>query len=287
MTTLRALCRCLRYIIAGVLVAAMVIPSQVFALDINVTAEVPVPVPPEIIDATVIFSGFSYPNSAMRILKDGTQVVTGAADAQGRYTITVTTAPGAYTFGVIGKDIRGRDGAVTNFSLALTSGATVTISDVFLAPTIATNATSVTAGETVAFSGFTVPQSTVTLTVNSFQEKIYTATSNSAGEWLINVATSTFEAGTHTASAKSTTGTLASEISGIVSFIVKGAQPPNKCDGKVSGDINCDGKVDLIDFSIMLYYWNVTHPANARVDINADGVVDEADFSILLFYWTG
>ncbi|MDP2930289.1 MAG: hypothetical protein Q8N56_01625 [bacterium] len=51
------------------------------------------------------------------------------------------------------------------------------------------------------------------------------------------------------------------------------------------GDINEDGKVDLIDFSILLYNYGI--PINKKADLNNDGVVDLVDFSIMLYWWTG
>jgi hypothetical protein len=52
-------------------------------------------------------------------------------------------------------------------------------------------------------------------------------------------------------------------------------------------DINCDGRINLTDFSILLYFWEATNPLNKAVDINNDQVVNLTDFSILLFDWTG
>ena len=51
-------------------------------------------------------------------------------------------------------------------------------------------------------------------------------------------------------------------------------------------DFNCDGKVNSIDFSILLYFWKSKPPfKNQYVDINKDGKVDSVDFSILLYEW--
>ena len=51
-------------------------------------------------------------------------------------------------------------------------------------------------------------------------------------------------------------------------------------------DFNCDGKVNSVDFSIMLYYWKAKSPfANRYVDINNDAQVNSVDFSILLYQW--
>jgi hypothetical protein len=53
-----------------------------------------------------------------------------------------------------------------------------------------------------------------------------------------------------------------------------------------SGDLNCDGKINSIDFSILLYYWKAKALfKNQYVDMNKDGKVDSVDFSILLFRW--
>jgi hypothetical protein len=49
-------------------------------------------------------------------------------------------------------------------------------------------------------------------------------------------------------------------------------------------DVNLDGKINLIDFSIFLTGWGKTDP---RFDFNNDTKVNLADFSILLFNWTG
>lgn len=54
-------------------------------------------------------------------------------------------------------------------------------------------------------------------------------------------------------------------------------------------DLNCDGRVNLVDFSILAYWWKrpLTAVAKQRVDFNGDGKVDLVDFSILAYHWTG
>ncbi len=54
----------------------------------------------------------------------------------------------------------------------------------------------------------------------------------------------------------------------------------------VGGDSNHDKKVNLIDFSIMLSFFNVKYPfPNPCADINNDRKVNIIDFSILLSQW--
>lgn len=49
-------------------------------------------------------------------------------------------------------------------------------------------------------------------------------------------------------------------------------------------DLNCDGYVDIVDFSIM-YYWFDKEDPPRRVDLDPDGTIDIADFSVMAFYW--
>jgi hypothetical protein len=54
----------------------------------------------------------------------------------------------------------------------------------------------------------------------------------------------------------------------------------------VGADFNHDGRVDSVDFSIMLAYWGTSGPINNPcVDINGDKKIDSVDFSILLYQW--
>jgi uncharacterized membrane protein YgcG len=60
---------------------------------------------------------------------------------------------------------------------------------------------------------------------------------------------------------------------------------PSKC--SIKGDFNCDGKINSIDFSILIYYFlRTTLPfKNQYVDMNKDNKVDSVDFSIFLYNW--
>ena len=71
-----------------------------------------------------------------------------------------------------------------------------------------------------------------------------------------------------------------SGYSQVVNFYVgtRDAQSPR------TGDVNGDGKVNLTDFSIMLFHWG---GADDIADLNSDGQVNLTDLSIMLFNWTG
>ena len=56
---------------------------------------------------------------------------------------------------------------------------------------------------------------------------------------------------------------------------------PEECERKP--DLNGDGKVDLIDFSILLSQWRMF---DCKADLDKSGRVDLKDLSILLKAWT-
>lgn len=50
-------------------------------------------------------------------------------------------------------------------------------------------------------------------------------------------------------------------------------------------DFNCDGHVDLLDFSIFLYYMEEPY-VSATHDLNNDGALNLKDISIIFYYWS-
>lgn len=63
----------------------------------------------------------------------------------------------------------------------------------------------------------------------------------------------------------------------------KAKKPVAKC---IGADLNHDTKVSLIDFSILMVFFNTPSPyLNPCADINLDGTVSVVDFSIMLTQW--
>ena len=52
-------------------------------------------------------------------------------------------------------------------------------------------------------------------------------------------------------------------------------------------DCNADSRIDIVDLSIMLFYYGHTSGFPVCADLNNNGIVDFPDVSILMFYWTG
>ena len=51
-------------------------------------------------------------------------------------------------------------------------------------------------------------------------------------------------------------------------------------------DFNGDGRCDIVDFSILLYYYGRTGSAIARYDLSNNGRVDFYDVSVIMYYWS-
>lgn len=250
---------------------------------VSVSATVPGD-PPEPPPTIIIFRGLAYPGSDVTIRQNGTILATVPADPQARFDVSINIAPGIYNFTVFGEDVLGRVGRSSTFNVSLTEGTTTTISGIFLAPTIEINDTQFDIGETVTLLGASAPLSEVSLFVAS-EEQILPTTAGSDGLWSRSFIASTVGVGSHTARAKAVaTDASISEFSDTLAFQVSTS---DACGGALAADINCDGRVDLVDFSILLFYWQQSNPANARADINDDTTVNLTDFSIMLFHWTG
>ena len=232
----------------------------------------------------VILQGLAYPGAELTILKDG-QVATGGilADSGGNFKVTLTTlTAGIYTFSVWAEDKEGRRSTTFSFTATVTSGMTTTISNIFLPPTIELEKTGVKKGEVLNILGQSAPQSEITIKINSPGEIIKTVTTTAGGDWGYPFNTTPLEDGVHFAKAKANLNGLLSSYSNVLVFYVGKEVAPGKVK---SADLQGDVRVNLVDFSILLYNWGT--PRNTKADINDDGWVNLVDFSIMMHQWTG
>jgi len=262
-------------------------PLVLSAATVSISAVVQDPNPPQN-PTIVVFKGLAYPQSQVTLMNGGSVVATVPADPTAKFEVQISgLATGIYNFSLFAEDALGRVGRTTSFALSITQGTTTTVSGIFLGPTIQANGTSFDLDDTISLIGATAPNSQVTIFVSSEEEQTFSATADGSGLWVKQMLGTQLGEGSHSARAKAVSTT--SEISGFsntVSFSVSDAAP-QPCDGKSPGDLNCDGRVNLQDFSILLFFWKQTNPSNPRADINGSGQVTIQDLSILLFWWTG
>lgn len=234
----------------------------------------------------VVMQGKSYPHSDVHILVDGKVEGIVRTDAKADfYFETSDVTPGVGSFGFWSEDPDGLKSTLLTLTFRVISGAVTTISGVYIAPTIDLDKNSVRQGDPITIFGKTVPDTKVNIHINSEEEYIETTDSGEAGQWEIVFDTMPLEVEFHTAKALFEVDVegniIQSGFSKSVSFHV----------GKLGGeplcpeaDLNHDGRVNLTDFSILLFHWGTD---NACADQNQNGVVDLIDFSIMMYYWTG
>ncbi|MBI3572416.1 hypothetical protein HY091_02710, partial [Candidatus Kaiserbacteria bacterium] len=230
---------------------------------------------------TVEFRGLAAPQAAITVARDSVQVTAATAADDATFDIPLGNQPvGQHVYTVAGIDASGHPLTELTFALNLAAGNTTIITGVFLGPSIAVDKTAVKLGQPITVFGTTAPKSLVTLSIGSVHAESLNLQSNTSGFWSRAVDTTPLGVGSHSAQAQAmTSDNVISAASSSVTFAVN---PLEKCDGKKSADLNCDGGVNLTDFSILLFFWKATNPTNARADINHDGSVNVVDFSIML-----
>lgn len=237
---------------------------------------------------TVNFSGMAYPSSNVTILENGVVALTTNADPDANFSASLSNlSTGTYTFSVYAEDVNGIKSLSYSFPVYITSGTIINIGGIFVAPTINVDKSQVEKGDTLTVFGQTIPNSDVNLLFHSNQAITKATTSNPSGIYSDAVDTTPFDYGDHTVQSKTTKDNQVSAMSAEVPFTVGliTKKNNNSC-GTIIGDLNCDGKVNIVDFSIMAYWYKRSSPPK-KIDLNGDGIINLADFSIMAFYWTG
>lgn len=236
----------------------------------------------------VIFTGRAYPNSRVRLLKDGivaTTTTTGS-DAQFKFLIN-DLQKGTYLFVVRAEDSQELPSNLFSLPLVITPGAVTNVTNIFLSPTIAIDRGEVRPGDSVTVRGKSFPESEVMISLLSDTEKMFRVIADAEGNYMYSIDTSGLGKKNYTIRSKSRFLEEMSAESTLVKFSI-GAKTqeiaPNF--GISQGDINEDKHVDITDFSIMAYWYQRSAPP-LKIDFNKDGKITMADFSILAFYWTG
>lgn len=239
-------------------------------------------VPPPI-KTKVILQGKAYPNSLVTILKDGKIATTVRADSKADFRAEITNiTAGIYTFGLWAKDKDGIKSITYTLTFRVFSNTTTTVSGIYLPPTIDLDKTALQKGEILNIFGQTVPEVEIDVHILS-PEIIEKTQTDEIGAWLLVFNTQPLEEGTHITKARfNLNEEERSGFSGLLTFYIGEEGIPEELCPRA--DLNKDGRTNLIDFSILLYWWGTN---NACCDQNQNGIVDLPDFSIMMYYWTG
>lgn len=238
----------------------------------------------------ITFSGYAYPLSRVTVLKDGQVAITTIAGPDARFSTTLGgLSTGNYNFSVYAEDSNGNRSTLFTFPIYFTSGTTTAVGGIYIAPTIDTDKSQVKKGDTITILGQTIPESTVTISVHSGEEFFRTALADDNGAYFYQFDSSPLEMGQHSTKSKTASGNQVTPYGTVVAFAVgtenvlrdgSGVTCPSR------GDLNTDCRVNLIDFSIMAFWYKKLGPP-VTVDLNGDRTVNLVDFSILAYNWTG
>lgn len=235
----------------------------------------------------VIFSGQAYPNAIVTLLKDAQVAATTVASADANFSISISgLSAGNYIFSVYSEDNNGMRSSLLPFSVSVTSGTITNMSGIFIAPTIAVDKSEVKYGDNIAIFGQSVPNGEITIVVNSDQEFLRTIIADKNGAYLYNFDTTLLDMGWYFTKSKVALNDTISSFGQVISFVVGTKTILAKSTTSVKGDLNGDSRINLIDFSIMAYWYKRPVPPTF-VDLNGDKKIDLIDFSIMAYYWTG
>ena len=239
------------------------------------------------------FSGRAYPNRTITLLKDAQIVATTIAGGDANFSITITgLTPGNYIFSLYSEDWQGRRSTLSTFPLSITSGTITSVTGIFISPSLDVDKSEVKRGENIAIFGQTAPQADVTIQISGSPDFFAKTVSDKDGVYLHYFNTVVLDYGTHYAKSSAAIGALAvSNFSPVVSFAVTTRNVMKARITVLKGDLNKDGKVNLVDFSIAAYWYRrILSPAMIEIEcerLNCDKKINLVDFSILMYYWTG
>lgn len=237
--------------------------------------------------SNLIVSGYAQPLSEVVLMTDGEIRATTRAGSDSKFSFKLTNlSPGNYLITLYSEDKKGNRSSLYTFPVYLRAGETITSGNILLSPTIDVDKREVKKGDFISIFGFAQKNADVLINVSSEEELFLKTTANDEGFYLYQLDTSPLDFGDHQTKSKSILANqMVSNYSRVVTFKI-GENTVIKITKCPPVDLNNDCRVNLIDFSILAYWYKKPKPLS-KYDLNKDGKVDLIDFSILAYWWTG
>lgn len=235
-------------------------------------------------------SGFGPPSGIATIVLNGSTIATEPIDPTGNFYALLTNLPtGNSRLSIYATDRHGRNSAWYDTRTTIINGQQQSITDALLPPTLTLDPKVLSRGTDIVVTGSTYPHSHIQIDSTAGGPKNIQLTTSSNTEWDFSTTlpTHTLPPGSYLLSATATVNNQTSNKSLPAQFWldVPPDLPPQAGIG-YCGDYNRDNKINIIDFSILIY-WFGKDTVPADVDCNKDSIADLVDFSILVYYWTG
>ena len=240
----------------------------------------------------VEINGWSYPVSTVSIAKDGKLEKEIRVDDRHRFSHLLSNlSQGVYTLSVWSFDSDSRKSNTHATTFWLKRGTKTVVSDIIIPPTIDIKKSSVEVGAPLEVFGQSVASSVMEVWLFPDRDggvkeaeikKQFFNSAKDSGLWSATLDTKNMAPGNYRVKARSNFSPIgSSDFSISLGCGIGAAGGLTPCQ---RSDLNKDKKVNLVDFSIMMFHWNTNH---AIADINQDGKVNLVDFSMMLFCWTG
>ena len=250
------------------------------------------PYPAPLLAPQVTLEGLAYPLSEVVLIRDNVEDMKINANFSGEFKFSLSgLIQGTHTFGIKAKDSRGNYSTIRSVTVGVVSDSISAVTGILISPTTYLSTTTLDAGVPLAISGESFPSHIVEIEIYSKNNGGITGTivkkietnSDENGRWQVTYETGGLSTDTYIARVRGRVSAVEASDYGKIYYFGIGKQP-EVLDTCGRADLNKDGKVNLTDFSILLFHWETN---NEDADINLSGKVDLVDFSIMLFCWTG
>ena len=251
--------------------------------------------PKEVPMGKLALSGRAYPGSRVTMLLAGSAVRTLTLDENADFATTLSVASGDYQLALFAEDRLGRRSALFGTVVGIPSGGTRTLSSIFLSPTLAIDKDEVTRGEFVALNGSAYPGSEVIIFAGTdplLVDGVRTTRvlAGRDGRYAYRFPTNELTEALYHVRTRASFQTETSGLSRPQEFTV-GNEIKMKERACMPGDLNGDLEVNLVDFSIAVFWYKKPLTGifadKEKNCLNNDQKIDLYDFSLMAYYWTG
>lgn len=240
--------------------------------------------------ASVILQGTAFPNAKLTLLKDGAVHTTLVVTSDGTFNLHINSLQfGNYQFSLYAQDSSGLESNPYTVNVNVSEVRAYVYSGILLPPTIKADQLVIALQQSFSVFGYAAPGATVKIDVPGVAT-LGNGTTDANGYYKITL-TADLPAGLYQLRAIAQLNSIESLYSKPVQVLFyKGKPgevlPPPPAQFGTCVDFNKDRRVNLIDFSILLYWFGKDTPPSS-VDCNSDQQINIKDFSILMYFWTG
>lgn len=240
--------------------------------------------------ATVAFQGYGPATSKVTLLVDGNINTTVTSNNDGSFQLVLNSVPfGNYQYSLFIEDKTGEVSSAAVINASVFDSQPYIFSGIIIPPTVNASILTVQKDGTFTIQGYAVPGSVVRIEVPGLKQ-MGMVTAGIDGYYQTQI-TADINAGVYAFRATATFNGITSAYSAPLQILVYNPEdmeqaPIAPAQLQSCIDVNRDTSINLVDFSILLFWYEKNNPPE-NLDCNADNRVDLTDFSILMYFWTG